>query len=120
MCPVWYDEFSLKVGDRLRENIERGLKECKKCIIVLSPNFCNNRGWSKREFDSISIRETLTNQNLILPVWHGVSKEEIFDYCPSLLDVKAVEWNKVEADDVCRQLGQAIQVTDRQSHLSAN
>jgi TIR domain len=39
MCPVWYDEFSLKVGDRLRENIERGLKEYKKCIIVLSPNF---------------------------------------------------------------------------------
>lgn len=27
MCPMWYDEFSLKVGDYLRESIERGLKE---------------------------------------------------------------------------------------------
>lgn len=48
MCPVWYDEFSLKVGDRLRENIEKGLKECKKCIIVMSSNFCSNTGWTKR------------------------------------------------------------------------
>lgn len=36
MCPVWYDEFSLKVGDNLRDRIEFGLKDCKKCIIVLS------------------------------------------------------------------------------------
>jgi len=38
MCFVWYDEYSLKVGDSLRESIEKGLKECKKCVLVLSPN----------------------------------------------------------------------------------
>ena len=30
LCPVWYDEYALKVGDNLRETIERGLKETKK------------------------------------------------------------------------------------------
>ncbi len=25
LCPVWYDEFSLTVGDNLRENIEKGI-----------------------------------------------------------------------------------------------
>lgn len=39
LCPVWYDEFSLKLGDNLRDSIEKGLKECKKCILVLSPNY---------------------------------------------------------------------------------
>src|SRR6266496_252067 len=29
-CTVWYDEFSLKVGDSLRASIERGLRETKK------------------------------------------------------------------------------------------
>jgi hypothetical protein len=33
MCPVWYDQFSLRVGDSLRESIEGGLKECHKCIL---------------------------------------------------------------------------------------
>jgi len=27
ICPVWYDEFSLKVGDNLRVSIEKGLKK---------------------------------------------------------------------------------------------
>ena len=34
MCSVWYDQFSLRVGDSLRESIEQGLKECSKCILV--------------------------------------------------------------------------------------
>jgi|SRR6516165_5356756 hypothetical protein len=39
MCPVWYDEFSLRVGSNLRDSIESGLKTCKKCILILSSNF---------------------------------------------------------------------------------
>lgn len=30
LCPVWYDEFSLNVGDNLRESIEKGLTGCGK------------------------------------------------------------------------------------------
>jgi hypothetical protein len=32
ICPVWYDEFSLGVGDSLREKIEGGLQKCARCI----------------------------------------------------------------------------------------
>ena len=92
MCPVWYDEFSLKVGDNLRQKIEEGIKECKKCIVILSPNYLKNNGWAKKEFDSIFTRELIKNEGLILPVWHGVSKEEVFEYCPSLANTLAVNW----------------------------
>jgi len=68
MCPVWYDEFSLQVGDNLRESIERGLKRCKRCILVLSPNFLSNNGWTRKEFDSIFTREVLEQKQLVLPV----------------------------------------------------
>jgi len=30
MCPVWFEEFSLRAGDRLRESIERGLRDASK------------------------------------------------------------------------------------------
>ena len=86
MCPVWYDEYSLKVGDSLRASIEKGLKEARKCIIVLSPNFLSNEGWSKAEFDSIFTREILEKTNVILPVWHNVGAKEIYDYSPRLAD----------------------------------
>jgi hypothetical protein len=108
MCPVWYDEYSLKVGDNLRESIEHGLKACKKCVIVLSTNFFSNGGWTKREFDSIFTREILEEKHLVLSVWSDVDKNMVYNYSPSLLNVKGIDWNRLGEDEVCRQLYRAI------------
>ncbi len=85
-CTVWYDEFSLKVGDSLRSSIERGLRETKKCIVVLSPNFLSNDGWGRAEFDSIFTREILEKQNVMLPVWLNVGVKDVYNYSPRLAD----------------------------------
>jgi hypothetical protein len=108
LCPVWYDEFSLKIGDSLRDSIEKGLKECKKCILVLSPNFLSNKGWTKKEFDSIFTREILEEQKLVLPVWFNVSKKDVYEYSPSLLNVKGADWNSLGEEEVCRQIHNVI------------
>ena len=39
---VWYDEFTLKVGDSLREAIDRGLTSSRFGIVVLSPTSRND------------------------------------------------------------------------------
>lgn len=85
-CSVWYDEFSLKVGDSLRTSIERGLSETKKCIVVLSPNFLSNEGWGRAEFDSIFTREIIEKKNVMLPVWLNVEAKDVYNYCPRLAD----------------------------------
>ena len=108
LCPVWYDEFSLKVGDSLRDSIEKGLKECHKCVLVLSPNFLSNKGWTKKEFDSIFTRELLEESRVVLPVWYQVTKHQVYDYSPSLLNVKGLDWNTVGEEEVCRKLHRAI------------
>ncbi|HEY6096296.1 MAG TPA: toll/interleukin-1 receptor domain-containing protein [Gallionellaceae bacterium] len=106
-CTVWYDEYSLKVGDSLRESIERGLKEAKKCIIILSPNFISNGGWTKAEFDSIYSREIHEKRNVILPVWHNVSKNEVYEYCPRLVDRVALP-SSIGVHALSEKLAQAI------------
>ena len=108
LCPVWYDEFSLKVGANLRESIEKGLKDCKKCVLILSPNFFSNKGWTKKEFDSIFTREILEESQLVLPVWFGVTKQQVYDYSPSLLNVKGLDWTKLGELEVSRLLHNAI------------
>jgi hypothetical protein len=107
LCPVWYDEFSLTVGGNLRESIEKGLKDCKKCVLILSSNFFSNGGWTKKEFDSIFTREILERSSVILPVWYGVTKQQVYDYSPSLLNVVGLDWGLGE-DEVCRRLHRAI------------
>ena len=89
---VWYDEYSLTIGDNLRESIEKGIKESRKCILILSPNFLNNPGWTKKEFDSIFTKEIIEKDNVILPIWYKVSAEDIYNYSPSLANTVALHW----------------------------
>ena len=107
LCPVWYDEFSLSVGDSLRENIERGLKEAKKCIVILSPNFIANGGWTKAEFDSIFVREIHEKKNVILPIWHNVSAREVYEYCPRLIDRLALN-SSIGSKELAKKLVEAV------------
>jgi len=108
LCPVWYDEFSLSLGDNLRQSIEKGLRECKKCVLILSPNFFANSGWGKKEFESIFTREILEETQLVLPIWCGVTSREVYEYSPSLLNVKGVDWDTLGEEEVCRQIFLAV------------
>lgn len=107
MCPVWYDEFSLKVGDSLRTSIERGLKEARNCIVVLSPNFLSNEGWTKAEFDSVFTREILEQRNVILPVWHNVHVRDIYDYSPRMADKVGLP-SSLGVEELARRLSSVI------------
>jgi hypothetical protein len=102
LCFVWYDEYSLRVGESLRESIEEGIKSARKCILVLTKNFLNNPGWGKKEFNSIFTREMIYNERVVLPIWYGVTKQDVFEYSPSLADTFALTWpspdNKTEEE----------------------
>ncbi|MBN2583429.1 MAG: toll/interleukin-1 receptor domain-containing protein [Planctomycetes bacterium] len=112
MCPVWFDEFSLKVGDSLRESIEKGIRECRKCILVLTPEFLANKGWTKREFNSVFTREVVQQERVVLPIWHKVSARDVYEYCPSLVDCAGIDWS-LGKEEVARRLLRAIREADR-------
>jgi hypothetical protein len=40
---VWYDEFSLKVGDSLRAKIDEGLSQSDFGVVIVSPAFFKKR-----------------------------------------------------------------------------
>ena len=47
---VWYDEFTLTMGDRLRRSIDKGLAQSKYGIVILSPNFFK-KNWPQTELN---------------------------------------------------------------------
>jgi hypothetical protein len=104
---IWFDEYSLKIGDNLRESIEKGIKESNKCVLVLTPNFLSNPGWTKKEFDSIFTKELIKKENLILPIWYNVSAQDIYEYSPSLANTVALHWpekSKMAANEYKRAI----------------
>lgn len=90
---VWYDEFSLKIGDSLRRSIDKGLTKSRYGIVVLSKAFFSKE-WPRWELDGLVQRQLNERANLILPVWHSVSKEEVLAYSPSLADKVAIRSDK--------------------------
>lgn len=86
---VWYDEFSLSVGDSLRESIDRGLANSRFGIVVLSKHFFA-KGWAQRELNGLVSREIAEDRRLVLPVWHDIGPSEILRHSPPLADVLAV------------------------------
>jgi hypothetical protein len=109
-CFVWYDEFSLKVGDSLRASIERGLKETRNCIVILSRSFLANKGWAKAEFDSVYTREILEKGNVFLPVWHNVSVKEIYEYSPRMADKVGLN-SSLGIPELARRLSAAVKAS---------
>ena len=65
---VWYDEFSLSVGDSLRRSIDQGLSMSRFGLVVLSKAFFQKE-WPQRELDGLTQRE-VEGEKVILPVWH--------------------------------------------------
>lgn len=86
---VWYDEFSLSIGDSLMDKIDEGLESCRFGIVVLSPNFFK-KPWAKRELRGLNSREMVEKKNLILPIWHRVSIDDVMAFSSPLADKKAV------------------------------
>jgi hypothetical protein len=104
---VWYDEFSLRAGDSLRRSIDIGLSKCRYGIVILSKNFFH-KNWPQWELDGLLQRQNSEARQLILPVWHGVTRAEVLEYSPSLADKVAVE-SKKGLDNAVKELLKILQ-----------
>jgi hypothetical protein len=81
---VWFDEFTLRIGDSLRQKIDKGLVRSRVGLVVLSPSFIA-KGWTNYELDGIVTR-AVSGEQLLLPIWHNITKQEVVDFSPSLAD----------------------------------
>lgn len=100
---VWYDEYSLNVGDSLRRSIDRGLAQSRFGIVVLSPSFFAKK-WTEWELDGLVARQNSGDQRLILPIWHGVTRDDVLGYSPPLADINAIPSTLDQAEIVRRLL----------------
>ncbi len=89
---VLYDEFSLKLGDSLRDSINRGLSRSKFGVVIISPQFFEKH-WPRQELDDLATGE-VGGKKVILPVWHKVAFNDVRDFSPTLADRIAVSTGK--------------------------
>jgi TIR domain-containing protein len=102
---VWYDDFSLKLGDSLRQSIDRGLGHSRYGVVILSPHFFEKH-WPQQELNGLATRE-VNGYKVILPVWHNIGFEQVRAFSPMLADRLAVNASK-GLDEVVRTILDAM------------
>jgi len=102
---VWYDEFTLTIGDSLRRSIDKGLAQSTHGLVILSSNFFK-KNWPQIELDGLAAREH-DGKKVILPVWHKVDREYIMKFSPILADRLAVSTKK-GVDYVVKEVVRAV------------
>jgi hypothetical protein len=88
---VWFDDYELVLGDRLRERIDAGLSTSRFGVTVLSHHFFQ-KDWPKNELEGLLALER--GMKKILPVWHNITKEEVEKYSPTLAGRLGVSTSK--------------------------
>lgn len=103
---VWYDEFSLEIGDSVSRQIDKGIAGAKFGIVVVSEAFIG-RSWPEHELRGLVNREVEEDLK-ILPIWYGVSKREVSEFSPSLSDKFAIDTQQVDAQEAAIRILRTI------------
>ncbi len=106
---VWYDEYSLTVGDDLAGAIDHGLTQCCHAVLVVTKHLLENKGWASKEISAL-LNRAISNpeQRLILPVWLGVTKKDVEERSALLANTYALDGSE-GVDAVAGKLIQARQ-----------
>lgn len=103
---VWYDEFELRIGDSLRRRIDAGIARSRFGLVVLSHAFFA-KSWPQYELDGL-VTLSVDGQQVLLPIWHEISKDEVIRQSPSLADKVALRTSDYSVEEIAAEIHEVI------------
>ncbi len=103
---VWYDEFSLNIGDSLTSSIDKGLNQSKYGLVIISKNFLNKK-WTDYEYKSLITKE-VNGVKCILPIWHNITREEVQSFSLYLADKIALDTGTNTLNQIALKVCQVV------------
>ena len=103
---VWYDEFELRIGDSLRRKIDNGISRSRFGLVVVSKSFFA-KGWPQYELDGL-VTMAVNDRQVLLPIWHEISKDEIVNQSPSLADRVALRTADYGIEEIADEIAAVI------------
>jgi hypothetical protein len=103
---VWYDEFELHLGDSLRRKVDQGIARSAFGVVVLSPAFFA-KSWTNYELDGLVTRSVYGSQ-VILPLWHQVTRADVERFSPSLADKIACDTTQSPPETIADMIYQVV------------
>jgi hypothetical protein len=103
---VWFDEFELRLGDSLRRKIDSGISRSRFGLVVLSKSFFA-KGWTSYELDGL-VTMSIGGSQVLLPLWHEISKDDVMRQSPSLADKVALRTSDYSIREIASEIAAVI------------
>lgn len=104
---VWYDKHALRIGDSLRRRIDEGISNSRFGIVILSKAYLA-KPWPQHELDGLVV-SSVENRQVLLPIWHELSKEDVIRASPSLADKIALKTSDYTIDQIAAEVAAVVQ-----------
>ncbi len=103
---VWYDEFEMRLGDSLRRKIDQGIARSAFGVVVLSTAFFA-KNWAQYELDGLVTR-SVDGEQVLLPLWHKITKAEVIAQSPSLADKLARSTSDSTMEELAAEIADVV------------
>jgi len=75
-------------------------------LVVLSPAFIA-KGWTNYELDGIVTR-AVSGEQILLPIWHNITKQQVIDFSPSLADKVARSTTTHTVEEIAQEIAELL------------
>ena len=96
---IFYDSDSISWGDNWKQAILDGTAVSEFAIIVISENFFD-REWTERELKEFLQRQNESGQKIVLPLLHGVTREQMKQHYPELTEIQVIDTESKSKEDI--------------------
>lgn len=104
---VWFDEIKIKVGQSIRLEIEKGITNARFGVVILSPSFFAKH-WTQAELDALFSRKASSGKDIILPVWHKLTKDEVLAQSPLLAGIHGLNTSLSTVEEIADQIAEVV------------
>lgn len=80
---VWFDTDELRAGDEVHGRVEDGLRDSSFVVAVITPDYLR-KDWPRRELAAAA--------GGVIPVLHGITREELQAKAPLIARLKTLDW----------------------------
>lgn len=104
---VWYDDFTLRYGLSLRQQIDKGILNSRRGVVVISHAFFS-KDWPQTEFDGMMSIQMDDGTPFVFPIWHDIGKADVAKRSPTLAGIFAASTSVLDIEQMAAAVAESV------------
>jgi RNA-directed DNA polymerase len=106
---VWYDEYSMRLGDDILHKIDEGLANSRFGVIIFSPKFfAAKKVWTRKEYSGLVAGENADGKSRIISILHNMTPEELTKKSPTIANRLALLTSKMSVVEMAKKIAERV------------